>query len=479
MEFVTNFRTLSYVNYIGVDDFSDRLSYQISSSILTVLGILVTARTYAMMPIACYIPQGFGFEKGGQLDFVDQYCLTEGTYAVDVRHFHLHSERNDGGLSAYAEHKIYYYQWVPLVLGFQAVLCCLPRLVWRMVSFDRAGTDVGRIVKLAKDASEDSSGGLTRRRMVTHIARLIERMIKRRLPPKKEESGQLDARARLIVAWRTFSRMKPSQLSGNYLIITYLLIKFAYLLNAVGQLLTMKEFLQLNSTRYTMPGIDLLREVLADIDWQNTMVFPRVGACAVKMRSAVGVNWLYAQCALPVNMINEKIYVFLWFWFFVVAVVTIVSAFGWLYRLAWRFSLINFVKDYLRLADNYSELKSKKHLMHKFVKRYLSRDGAFLMKMIALNCGDMVCADVVNAMWESFLLREKLGDASNSTELPGLLALNCRGLPASNCVNRRRKMLRWQKSAPESNQPPADLDELAEHAAELEQCRKEGREIDP
>merc|ERR1712210_194978 len=61
-------------------------------------------------------------------------------------------------------------------------------------------------------------------------------------------------------------------------------------------------------------------------------VFPKVTKCTFHKYGPSGtVQKIDGLCILPLNIINEKIYVFLWFWFIFVAVV---SAIHFLYRLA-------------------------------------------------------------------------------------------------------------------------------------------------
>jgi len=61
-------------------------------------------------------------------------------------------------------------------------------------------------------------------------------------------------------------------------------------------------------------------------------VFPRLTKCTFHRYGSSGdVQKHDAMCILPINIINEKIYVFLWFWFYFLAVV---SAGAILYRLA-------------------------------------------------------------------------------------------------------------------------------------------------
>ena len=45
-------------------------------------------------------------------------------------------------------------------------------------------------------------------------------------------------------------------------------------------------------------------------------IFPRVAKCTFMKFGPSGTLQRHdAQCILPINIINEKIYVFLWFWF--------------------------------------------------------------------------------------------------------------------------------------------------------------------
>ena len=61
-------------------------------------------------------------------------------------------------------------------------------------------------------------------------------------------------------------------------------------------------------------------------------VFPRMTKCTFhKFGTSGNIEKHDALCILPLNIVNEKIYVFLWFWFILLAVV---SGLALLYRLA-------------------------------------------------------------------------------------------------------------------------------------------------
>jgi innexin len=61
-------------------------------------------------------------------------------------------------------------------------------------------------------------------------------------------------------------------------------------------------------------------------------VFPKVTKCTFHKFGPSGtVQKIDGLCVLPLNIVNERIYVFLWFWFIILAVITGLAL---LYRVA-------------------------------------------------------------------------------------------------------------------------------------------------
>ncbi|XP_023346224.1 innexin inx2 [Eurytemora carolleeae] len=109
------------------------------------------------------------------------------------------------------------------------------------------------------------------------------------------------------------------------------------LVNVVGQIFFMDRFL---GGQFTTYGTGVISQTEGNfttrVDHLN-VVFPKVTKCLFQKFGVSGSIQVHdALCVLPLNIINEKIYVAMWFWFVFLASVT--AAFL-IYRIATCFSL--------------------------------------------------------------------------------------------------------------------------------------------
>jgi len=124
------------------------------------------------------------------------------------------------------------------------------------------------------------------------------------------------------------------------------------------------------------------------------------------------------QCALTINLFNEKIFVIVWFWLMLVAAITgvdlVLSAVSFMY---WP-TQIKFVRR--RLNDFQAtpsgggrsgcdsgggSLTSPHHAkttMTKFVENYLRRDGLLVVRLMATNVGELAAAETLAGLWENY-----------------------------------------------------------------------------
>ena len=178
----------------------------------------------------------------------------------------------------------------------------------------------------------------------------------------------------------------------------YLICKLLYITNAVGQLYMLDAFLGHNFHFY---GIDVMRRLYTGSDWTESVRFPRVTLCNFDVRRQTKVHTHIVQCTLPINLFNEKLFIFIWFWFVVLAILTSYNFLCWAYQ---AFSVTHhkeFVRSRISLC-NEDLVRRQKENMDKFIRYYVQRDGMFVLQLLALNAGNLGAAEVCTGLWEHY-----------------------------------------------------------------------------
>ena len=75
--------------------------------------------------------------------------------------------------------------------------------------------------------------------------------------------------------WRPFGRR-----NGNYLIALYTGVKLLQLGNVLGQLAMLNQLL---GSGYHLYGVEVIRLIIAGVDWTTTSRFPRTTMCDMKV----------------------------------------------------------------------------------------------------------------------------------------------------------------------------------------------------
>lgn len=395
LEFIAQLDKLHFVDSVGLDDFADRCSCLMSFILLLMCFTIVTLKSYVFEPLSCYIPTTFSGSNLGS--YINAFCWINGTTPINADTDRLDDPSYWASLE---DKKITYYQWVSLVLALQAILCYLPRLVWESITFNRVGTNLGFLVESAQAASKET--GKERNNRVQFVANVMDTLLfarrDLRTPVKLKDVNSTG----LLLSIRN---LFPRKRLGTALASYYAFIKFLYLFNAVGQLMLMQRFLGLNSD-YNLFGLTILNDLLKGRYWNETSVFPRVGFCRVPIKlTSTPIPMVTVQCTLPINMLNEKIYVFLWFWFVFVASLEVTSIGVWACRLAARQSRLRQLVRYLKIAGTYEE--SMDPLLTRFEMTFLRLDGSFLLHMMHLNAGSLITQEILQAMLKRYTEQEQ------------------------------------------------------------------------
>ena len=290
---------------------------------------------------------------------------------------------------------ISYYQWVPLVMLFQAFLFYLPCLVWRLFS-ERSGININNLV----EAAETIQNALYPERRDKTIKYMI-RHLDHYLDYQREYHGGCCGGLRRFLARKMLLICGNRQ--GNYLLTLYIISKCFYLVNLLSQLFLLNIFL---GTNYHLYGFEVIRDIVRGRHLRPSIRFPLTTLCDFKIFVLGNTHTNTVQCVLPINFFNEKIYLFLWFWMVFVSISTVISIIRWLWLVGFRYSRIRYVRKHLRVMgklkkDNEAEMK----LSRKFAQNYLRQDGVFVLKLVAKNSTDLVVADIVAALWDNYKMK--------------------------------------------------------------------------
>uniref|UniRef100_A0A023F3Q9 Innexin n=1 Tax=Triatoma infestans TaxID=30076 RepID=A0A023F3Q9_TRIIF len=255
-----------------------RLHYLFTTVMLLACSLIVTATQYVGNPIQCIV-------EGLPVRPINTYCWITSTFTMpdafkrqvgtEVAHPGVSNDFGDKDAKKYYT----YYQWVCFVLFFQAILCYTPKWLW--------------------DAWE---GGLMRTivmGMNVGVCHDEEKCKKKKI--------LMDYLLRHIKRHNTYA-------------VRYWICEVLCLVNIIGQLYLMNKFFGGEFMSYglrVMTFSDTPQEERVD---PMVYVFPRVTKCTFhKFGPSGSIQKHDSLCVLPLNIVNEKTYVLIWFWFIILA----------------------------------------------------------------------------------------------------------------------------------------------------------------
>lgn len=379
------------------DDLIDRMNHLYTTGILIIFTVVVSARQYVGDPIRCWCPGEF---TGAHVDYTNNVCWISNTYYVDMQDQIpvAHNKRKEKELS--------YYQWVPVVLLLQALLFYLPCIIWRLLN-GQSGINVDRIVSVASDAQYESPENRTRN--IKYVVRHMDRC----LDNQRETRHSFCIRLRHILSANL--SLLCGRRYGNYLVAVYFLVKILYISNVIGQLFLLDSFL---GSGYRIYGWQVLEDLIEGKDWTASRRFPRVTLCDFEIRQLPNLNRYTVQCVLPINLFNEKIYIFLWFWLVFVSILSCYSFASWIVHMIFPTTRIQYVRKFLKIMDRIGTTPDKK-LANRFTVEYLRHDGVFTLRLIGKNSSDIVVAEIVSGLWDIYRSKKSIQIRSNGHDTEG------------------------------------------------------------
>ena len=288
------------------DNFVFRLHAKITVLFILTCSIIVTGYTFIGDPIECMvnkdIPQGV----------MDTYCWIHSTFTLPKRIMMDDEYSNEvtahpgvgNQLPGEEETNHKYYQWVCFTLFFQAILFYLPKWFWKR-------WEAGHMSKIIPDD-------------------LIHKESDKRLPrfPKPigvidEETLEKKVNDLKVFFYRHYSGT-GSRLFSVYF-VRFLFCETLNLINCIGQIFFVNLFLGGMFTTYGVKVWHISQMDPEDRYDPMNLIFPKVAKCTFYRSGPSGtIETFDGLCVLPVNIINEKIYIFLWYWLVILAIITTV-----------------------------------------------------------------------------------------------------------------------------------------------------------
>lgn len=272
-----------------IDNMVFRAHYRITSAILFVCCIIVTANNLIGDPISCLVDNSI------PTHIINNYCWVQYTFTIPANSMkHVGTEVAHPGLGNDIGDRRYhsYYQWVPFMLFFQGVLFYIPHWMWKQ-------WEEGKV-------------------------RMISDGMRGALIDNKEER---QARTNRLVQYIYDTLHLHNSYAAGYFFCEAL-----NFVNVVGNIFFVDTFL---GGAFLTYGTDVVRFSNMDQEQRSdpmVEIFPRVTKCLFHKYGPSGsIQKHDALCILALNILNEKIYIFLWFWFIMLA---IISGFALLYSIA-------------------------------------------------------------------------------------------------------------------------------------------------
>ena len=272
-----------------IDNPAFRLHYRFTSAFFFASCILITAFDLFGKPIDCTSKNAI------RIEVVNTYCWITSTFTFYNesigRTTKIGPNIHPGvgpSMKGNGERYHSYYQWVPFVLFLQGVLFYLPHWIWKVYEDHRI-----------KTMTEGFRGFQLK---------------------SADDAGRRQRRSEL---YDYFNGMVRCHSELMYVHVVCEILNFV---NAIGNIYFIDKFLGGYFLAYGSRVIEFSGMDQEDRHDPMIETFPRMTKCTWRQFGPSGtVEEQDALCMLPINIIHEKIYIFIWFWLIILSVISAVA----------------------------------------------------------------------------------------------------------------------------------------------------------
>lgn len=248
--------------------------------------------------------------------------------------------------------RIEYYQWVPFMLIIQALLFYIPNIFWALT---RPSSPLNVNLVLNFITSVDVIDPDKRSTVVNNVSKFIDKTLK----------------------------IKTQICNIPMLSMLYFITKLLYVSNVLFQFICLTKFLG---------GKEIFKNLLQG---NESVYFPRITFCDLSICELGNVHIYSIQCVLAINTLNEKIFIFLWFWLIFVTSCTMFNFAYWIIIFITNRFSFHMLFKYKHICDT--------EIMRKFLHDYLICDGMLLLRVVHTHADYTVLADLILKLYNVFL----------------------------------------------------------------------------
>ncbi|XP_055913506.1 innexin inx5-like [Eupeodes corollae] len=341
---------------VNIYDFAFVLHCKVTVFILLTSTILVSARQFFGQPIECMAD-----EKN--LEYVNLFCWTMGTFILTDSNDQINN-RNSIAVGVGTEYtdsqRLYvrYYQWVVIILLIQAFVFYLPAFLWKK-------WEGGFISQLCD--------GFERKVLIS-------------------DSANKERRAYLMQIFHPNYKQMHRSYAKNYFLCEILNF-FICILN----LTLMNTFFNGFWSSYSQAMKQIPSYNWNQWNEMSSRVFPKITKCEFFKYGGSGSQSKFdCLCVLPINILNEKIFAFLYVWFLILMVVSAMHL---------TFRIIATCSNAARIIMTQCSVGcNQKKQVHQLVQD-MSYSEWFLLTRICVNINPLMFAELIRDLYDFQRLR--------------------------------------------------------------------------
>jgi len=281
---VSGLKGLIKIDEVTIDNAIFKLHYKLTVLILAAFSFVLSTKQFFGDPISCMTSHKDEFPG----NVLNNFCWIHSTYVLpSAWHKEVGKQVIAPGISKYVpgDEKSYvsYYQWVCFFLFFVAVLFNIPRFIWKSME-----------------------------------SKKIEHIILGLNSPILADNKKMETNINRLATYLERSLGQNTMYALGFVLCE--LLTFA---NVVGQIYFTNTFLDGEFTTYGTEVIQFTQMEQENRTDPMIQVFPRVTKCTFhKFGPSGSIQNNDALCVLPINIVNEKIFIFLWFWYIILSAIT-------------------------------------------------------------------------------------------------------------------------------------------------------------